>query len=64
MVYSLSLIVGHVTLKTRSLGQIVRKQFSGFFQPLFGPILIRHGQNVYLDDLQFKFDFGSHDLEN
>ena len=61
--YSSGLIVGHVILKTRSLGQIVAKQFPWLILAIFSPIFFRFSQKVYLDDLQFRFDSGSRDLE-
>ena len=64
MIYSSRLNLGHVTLKTRSLGQIEANQFSALFSAGFGPINLKHGQHVHLIDLQFKFEHRSRDLEN
>ena len=54
----ISLKLGHVGLKTRSLGQILEKLCVRSRGHIFSPILMKLGQNVCLDKIsnEFKID--------
>ena len=54
----ISLKLGHVGLKTRSLGQILEKPCVRSRGHIFSPILMKLGQNVCLDKIsnEFKID--------
>ena len=54
----ISLKLGHVGLKTRSLGQILEKPCVHSRGHIFSPILMKLGQNVCLDKIsnEFKID--------
>ena len=51
MISRLSSKLGHVGSKTRSRGQVIEKDCEHSRGHIFGLILMKHGQNVYLDDL-------------
>ena len=50
--------MGHVGLKTRSLGQILEKPCVPSRGQIFGPILMKLIQNVCLDEISDKFELG------
>ena len=54
----MSLKLGHVGSKTRSLGQILEKPCVRSRGHIFSPILMKLGQNVCLDKMldEFKLD--------
>jgi hypothetical protein len=56
--------LGHMTLKTRSQGQIIAKDCPQSRSLNFGPIFFKLCQNVYLNDIYYMFVTGSCDLEN
>ena len=51
--------MGHVRSKTRSLGQISEKPYVQFRGHIFSPIIMKHGQNVCLDEILDRFENGS-----
>ena len=51
--------MGHVGLKTRSLGQILDKPCVRPRGHIFIPIIMKLGQNVCLDEMWDKFENGS-----
>ena len=51
--------MGHVRLKTRSVGQIFKKPCEHSRGHCFGPIFIKLVQNDHLDNITVKFEFGS-----
>ena len=54
----MSLKMGHVESKTRSMGQILEKPFVHCRGHIFSPILMKLGQNVCLNDISKVFDDG------
>ena len=59
-----NLKMGHVGLKTRSLGQILEKPSVPSRGNIFNLILMKLGQNVCLDEIWDKFENGSHWVKN
>ena len=55
----MSLKLGHVELKTRSLGQILEKPYVCSRGHIFSSILMKPGQNACLDKFSDKFEIGS-----
>ena len=55
----MSLKMGHVESKTRSMGQILEKPCVHFRGYIFSLILFRLGQNVCFGDVSKEFDNGS-----
>ena len=51
--------MGHVRLKTRSLGQILEKPCARCKGHIFSPIIMKLGQNVCLDEISDEFEIGS-----
>ena len=51
--------MGHVRAKTRSLDQISEKPNVHSSGHIFSPIIMKHGQNVCLDEISDKFENGS-----
>ena len=51
--------LGHVGLKTRSLGQILEKPFVRSRCHSFSQILVKFGLNVYLDKMLDELEIGS-----
>ena len=49
----------HVGSKTRSLGQILEKPCVSSRDQIFGVILMKLGQNFYLDEILYMFVNGS-----
>ena len=54
-----SLKKGHVRSKTRSLGQISKKPYVHSRGHIFSPIIMKHGQNVCIDEILDRFEYGS-----
>ena len=54
----MSLKMGHVEPKTRSMGQILEKPCVHFRGYIFSLILFRLGQNVCFGDVSKEFDNG------
>ena len=54
-----SLKMGHVRLKTRSLGQILEKPCVRSRGHIFSPIIRKLGQNVCLDEISGRLKNGS-----
>ena len=55
-----SLKMGHVRSKTMSLGgQISEKPYVHSRGHIFSPIIMKHGQNVCLDEISDRFENGS-----
>ena len=54
-----SLEMGHVGSKTRSLGQISEKPCVRSRSHIFSPVIMKCGQNVYLDEISDRFENGS-----
>ena len=52
----MSLKMGHVGSKTRSLGQILEKPFICSGCHIFSPTLLKIGQNVCLDNILDEFE--------
>ena len=52
----MSLKLGHVGLKTRSLGQILKKPCVRSRCHIFSRILVKFGLNVFLDIISEKFE--------
>ena len=50
--------MGHVGTKTRSLGQILEKPCVQSRGHIFSPIIMKHGQNICLDDIWDLFENG------
>ena len=50
--------MGHVGLKTRSLGQILEKPYVCSRGHIFSLIILKHGQNVCLDEISNDFENG------
>ena len=55
----MSLKIGCVGSKTRSLGQILEKPCVHSKGHIFRPIIMKRGQNVCLDEISDKFGNGS-----
>ena len=51
--------MGHVSSKTRSLGQISEKPYVHSRSHFFSPIIVKLGQNVCLDEISYRFENGS-----
>ena len=51
--------MGHVRFKTRSLDQILEKPCVRSRGHIFSPIIMKHGQNVFLDKISDEFKNGS-----
>ena len=51
--------MGHVRLKTRSLGQILEKPCVSSRGHIFSPIIMKLGQNVCLNEILDEFENGS-----
>ena len=64
MTCQVSLKMGHVRLKIRSLGQILGKPWVRCRGHIFSKILMKHGQNVCLDDISDKLKNGSCHVKN
>ena len=54
-----SLKMGNVGIKTRSLGQNLEKLCVCLRGHIFSPILMKLGQNVFLDEISKQFENGS-----
>ena len=54
----LSLNMGDVGSKTRSVGQIMEKPCVHSRGHIFGPIFIKLAQNDHLDNISVKFEYG------
>ena len=59
-----SLNMGHVRSKNRSLGQISLKPCSPSRGHSFALILMKLYQNVCLDDISIRFEYGSCQVKN
>ena len=51
--------IGHVGSKTKSLGQMLEKPCVRSRGHNFSPIIMKHGQNVCLDEVSDEFENGS-----
>ena len=51
--------MGHVSSKTRQLGQILEKLCIHSGGHIFSPIIMKLGQDVYLDEILDEFEIGS-----
>ena len=60
----MSLKMGHVRSKTRSLGQILEKHCVLSKDLILGQILIELSQNVCLDNFWDEYENGSCQIEN
>ena len=58
-----SLKLGHVGLKTRSLGQILEKPCLRSRCHIFSQILVKFGLNVCLDIISDEFEIGSYGVQ-
>ena len=56
--------MGHVGSKTRSPGQILEKPCVRSGGHIFSWILMKVGQDVYLDDISDEFENGSRGVKN
>ena len=56
--------LGHVGSKTRSLGQIIQKACEHSRGYIYGPILMKVGQNDCLNEILAKFETGSCGVKN
>ena len=56
--------MGHVWSKTRSLGQILEKPCLCSSGHIFNLIVMKHGQNVFLDEILDGFENGSWQVKN
>ena len=54
-----SLEMGHVRLKTRSLGQMSEKHYAHSRGHIFCQIIMKRDQNVCLDEISDRFENGS-----
>ena len=54
-----SLKMGNVGIKARSLGKNLEKLFVCLRGHIFSPILMKLGQNVFLDEISKQFENGS-----
>ena len=55
----MSLKIGHVGSKIRSLGQMLEKPCVRSRGHIFSPIIMKHGQNVCFDEISHEFENGS-----
>ena len=51
--------MGHVKLKTRSLGQISEKLYVRSRGHIFSPLIMKLGQNDCIDEISYRFENGS-----
>ena len=51
--------MGHVGSKTRSVGQIIEKPCEQDTVHIMHPITMKICQNVFLDEISDKFEYGS-----
>ena len=56
--------LGHMGSRTRSLGQIIGKPCVHSIGHTFGPILMKLGQNVDIDEILDEFENGSCRVKN
>ena len=56
--------IGHVWLKTRSLGQLLEKPCVGSRGHIFSPIIMEFVQNVCLDGISDEYEKGSCCVKN
>ena len=56
--------MGHVESKTRSLGQILEKACVHSRGHIFGPIIMKHGQDVCLGKILYKCENGACRVKN
>ena len=56
--------MGHVRSETRSLLQILEKPCVRSGGQIFGPIMIKLGQNVFLGEISDEFENGSRQIKN
>ena len=56
--------MGHVGSKTKSQGQILEKPCVRSRGHNFSPIVIKLGQNIYLDKISDEFENGSRGVKN
>ena len=54
----MTLKMGHVGSKTRSLGKILEKTYVCSRGHIFCPIILKHGQNVCVDQISDDFENG------
>ena len=52
------LIMDEIGTKSRSLGQILVKSCLHSRDHIFGPLFLRLGLNIYLDNISVRFDHG------
>ena len=64
MTSGLGLYLGHLGSETSSLGQIIEKPCVDNSGHSFHPILMKFGQNVYLDKIWIRIVFGSSGVKN
>ena len=55
----MNVTMGHVWSKTRSLGQILEKPCVSSRSHIFSLIIMKHGHNVYLDEISDEIENGS-----
>ena len=60
----MSLKMGHVTSETRSLGQILEEPCVCTIGNIFSPIIMKHSQKVYFDEISDEFENGSCPVKN
>ena len=58
MISRTHLKMGHVGSKTRSLDEILEKPYVRSRCHIFSPKIMKHGQNVYLDEISDEFKMG------
>ena len=56
--------MGHVGSKTRSLGQILEKPCVRSRGHILSPMIMKLGQNVFLDEILEDFEYRSSVLKN
>ena len=56
--------MGHVGSKSRSVGQILEKPCTHSKGHFFSPIIMKHGQNVCLNEISDNFENGSCHVKN
>ena len=56
--------MGHVGSKTRSLDKILEKPCVRVRGHIFNPIIMKHGQNVCLNEISEKYENGSSRVKN
>ena len=59
-----NLKMGHAISKTRSLGQILEKPWVHSGGHIFSPIIMKLGQNVFLDEISDECENGSFGVKN